>query len=87
VIGTGRDKSVGEFKLDTTATSKKLDLTYDGNKLLCLYELDGDALTLCYTPQPDASRPTGIKPDESAGTVVVTFKRVKDEKKEEKKDK
>lgn len=83
-VGSGREGADGGFKLDPAASPKAVDITLDGAKLLGLYELNGDALTLCYTTLPEAARPTELKADLKAGIVVVFLKRVKDESKKDK---
>ncbi|MEO2091338.1 MAG: TIGR03067 domain-containing protein [Gemmataceae bacterium] len=82
--GQGRD---GEYKLDPAAKPKTIDLISDGRTAPGIYELDGDTFKLCMSEGQNAIRPTEFKAG-GMRTVVVTFKRVKDEeKKEEKKDK
>jgi uncharacterized protein (TIGR03067 family) len=85
--GTDEDAK-GTFKLDPTAKVKTLDLIINppggGAKpetMLGLYELDGDTLKLCVTKGPNQNRPAEIKAD-GKDTAVITFTRVKDEKKD-----
>lgn len=67
-----------EYKLDTTAKLKTIDLTDGGAKTTSpgVYELDGDKLTICLN-QAKTTRPSEIKAD---GKFVLLFvlKRVKD---------
>jgi uncharacterized protein (TIGR03067 family) len=85
--GPGGQSRDGEYKMDAAAKPKTLDMTLDGKPALAIYELDGDTFKMCMSEGKDAARPTEFKPG-GMRTVVVKFKRVKDEeKKEEKKDK
>ncbi len=89
--GPGGEAMNGGFKLDSAAKVKTLDLTMTrpGEKpeaMLGLYELDGDTLKLCLTNGPNKVRPAEIKAD-GKDTAVIIFTRVKEEKKEDKKDK
>lgn len=77
----------GDYKLDPAAKPKSIDLVEGGGQNAPgIYELDGDTLKICLAEGQNAVRPTEFKPD-GKRVVVVTFKRVKDEKKDEKKDK
>ncbi len=89
--GPGGEDMKGTFKLDPAAKPKAIDLVmsppgHQPDTLLGLYELDGDTLKLCITSGPSKVRPEQIKAD-GKDIAVVTFTRVKEEKKEEKKDK
>ncbi len=83
--GPGEDRDT-DYTLDPAAKPKTLDYKKAGDKepVVGIYELDGDTLRWCSSG--GTTRPTEIKAD-GMGMVVLTFKRVKDEKKEEKKDK
>lgn len=67
--------------LDPTTTPKAIDVGADSTDL-GVYELDGDTLRLRIN---NGIRPTAMSGDD--GPAVLTYKRVKDEKKEERKDK
>lgn len=96
--GPNGEEAKGTFKLDPTAKVKTIDLTMTepaapGGKgqvqtVLGVYELDGDTLKLCFGEGPNQPRPEELKPD-GKRVAVVTFARVKEEKKEkdDKKDK
>jgi uncharacterized protein (TIGR03067 family) len=84
--GPGGLSREGEYKMDPAAKPKSIDLITDGRTAPGIYELDGDTLKLCIAEGKDAKRPTELKPD-GMWIAVVTLKRVKEEKKEEKKDK
>jgi uncharacterized protein (TIGR03067 family) len=71
----------GEYKLDTAAKPKTIDLGKDKDFSLGVYELDGDTLKVCLL-YGGKTRPTEFKAD-GKGTVVTIFKRVTDEKKDD----
>ena len=71
----------GDYKLDSAAKVKAIDMTESGRVSPGIYELDGDTLKICLAEGANVVRPTEMKPD-AKGVAVVTFKRVKDEKKE-----
>ena len=71
----------GEYKLDPTAKVKEIDLVASGRVSPGIYELDGDTLKICMPQKSKAPRPIEMKPDGNQ-VVVITFKRVKEEKKE-----
>lgn len=83
----GKDAELreGDYKLDSSAKPKTIDMIQMGHTALGIYELDGDTFKLCMNEGQNAARPEEFKPD-GKRTVVVTFKRVKEEKKEDKKD-
>jgi uncharacterized protein (TIGR03067 family) len=73
-------ESKGEYKLDTSAKPKAIDITESQQPTFGIYELDGDSLKICVGQ--NKTRPTDLKPDNKAGHVLLTLKRVKDEKKD-----
>ena len=85
----GRKREV-DYKLDPAPKPKAIDMGADGTTIPGLYSLDGDTLILCaargVSDGKKLTRPTEIKADGKAEVAVITLKRVKDEKKEEKKD-
>ncbi len=84
---TGRnDEFQGSFKLDTTSVPKSIDIelkTPFEQKLLGLYELDGESLKICYTLRSDLNRPKEVKAIKGE-TYFMTFSRVKTEEKKDK---
>jgi uncharacterized protein (TIGR03067 family) len=78
------------FELDPDAKVKTIDITAGDVIIPGLYELDGDTLRLCFPSLPSKggklTRPKAFKAD-GEGVVILTWKRVKDEKDEPKKDK
>jgi uncharacterized protein (TIGR03067 family) len=84
--GPNGESREGDYKLDPAAKPKSIDLINMGRTAPGIYELDGDTFKLCMTEGANAARPEEFKPD-GKRAVVVTFKRVKEDKKEEKKDK
>jgi len=102
VIGSGRVTPAGQpiklsptYKVDTKSKPHTIDITYFGYRknavlrLLGIYKVDGDTLTVCYVPLPvgDAvklalpfKRPTGFASAAGSGVVLQTFTRVKAKK-------
>jgi uncharacterized protein (TIGR03067 family) len=79
--GMPRDKQ-GTYKLDPAAKPKTIDLIAgDERPAPGIYELDGDTLKICLAEGPNAARPTEFKPD-GKRVAVVTFKRMKEDKKD-----
>ena len=71
----------GLFKLDPSAKPKSLDMIgtdgpNKGNKLLAIYELDGDTLKVCYD-LTGKSRPKEFKTTEGSQLYLVIYKREK----------
>ncbi|MBL8865012.1 MAG: TIGR03067 domain-containing protein [Planctomycetia bacterium] len=81
----GKEKN-GTYKLDPSAKVKTIDFIDERRTSPGIYELNGDTLKLCIAEGNNAARPTEMKPD-GKRMAVVTLKRVKDEKKDEKKEK
>jgi uncharacterized protein (TIGR03067 family) len=86
--GPGGEEMKGTFKLDPTAKVKAIDLVVSepGGKgeprtVLGVYELDGDALKLCFAEGQKEPRPAELKAD-GKRVAVVTFTRVKEDKKD-----
>ena len=78
--GRPADKQ-GEYTLDPTAKPKAIDLVNHEQKAPGIYELDGDTLRICLSEGAGAARPTEFK-GEGMRVALVTFKRVKEDKKE-----
>jgi uncharacterized protein (TIGR03067 family) len=73
----GDDK--GTVKLDPSATPKTMDISgtegpNKGKTFLCIYELDGDTLKVCYDLSGKA-RPTEFKTKPDTKLYLVTYKR------------
>jgi uncharacterized protein (TIGR03067 family) len=69
------------WKLDPKAKPKRLDLTYTrgelkGEKVLAIYELDGDTLRVCYA-MVNEKRPTEFAGKFDGKAFFLTYKRVK----------
>ena len=77
-VGTeGADQ--GTVKLDPSANPKTMDITgtdgpNKGKTFLCIYELDGDTLRVCYDLRGKA-RPTEFKTKPGTKLYLVTYKR------------
>lgn len=74
----------GEYKLDSAASPKTIDLSIKGEKQkrLGLYRLDGDTLTLCVYSSTFETRPKELKADGKTYLGVITLKRAKPDKKD-----
>ena len=71
----------GEVKLKETEKVKEFDAEVQGMTIFGVYELDGDSLKFCIGFNTKV-RPKEIKADDPSRIVVVTFKRVVEEKKD-----
>jgi uncharacterized protein (TIGR03067 family) len=71
----------GEYKMDSSAKPKSIDMTMDTMPALGIYELDGDTFRLCISEGPNKARPEEFKAD-GKRTVIIKFKRVVEEKKD-----
>lgn len=87
MVNGPKERGDGTFKLDPAAKVKTMDITLDGMTMLAIYELDGDTLKMAIPDKPNSPRPEAFVANAKERLAVVTFKRVKEEKKEEKKDK
>jgi len=83
LFSIGEKKDKGTMKIDTKPEVKTMDLVgtdgpNKGKTILCIYELDGDKLKICYALD-GTKRPTEFK----AGAVrqmLATYEKVKDKK-------
>jgi uncharacterized protein (TIGR03067 family) len=66
----------GTIKLDPDKKPKTIDLDVNGNILKGIYELDGDALKLCYNLS-DGERPTEFASKPDTGVILILHKRAK----------
>lgn len=74
----------GSFKLDPTKKPKTIDMTFpaaldakEDQKVLGIYELEGDTLRLCYGPDR-GKRPTELNSKAGSKRSVIVFKRTQD---------
>lgn len=82
-VTIGPMKDQGELKLDPKAKPKTMDIfgtegPNKGKTFLCIYEIDGDMLKVCYALD-GTKRPTEFKPGDKA--LLTIYKRMKDDKK------
>lgn len=78
----GETVNEGSYELDPEAKVKTMDFIEKKRTISAIYELDGDALKICYGKGPNSVRPTEMKSD-GKSILVITFKRVKEVKKDE----
>lgn len=81
VLKTKGPEDKGTATIDATKTPRQLDVIgtegpNKGKTLLCIYELDGDTLKVCYDLSGKA-RPTEFKSPAGTQVFLVTYKRVK----------
>jgi len=77
----GKNATAG-YKLDSSEKPKAFDVVGKDWKTLAIYDLDGDNLKLCLNYGADDKRPTEFKGNEKRYLILMTLKRVKDEKKD-----
>ena len=68
----------GTFELGKDGDLKTLDMSFAGRDILCLYELDGDVLKLCYQQRPNAKRPKVFAPDAKNHFAIFVMARVQE---------
>lgn len=56
------------FTIDATKTPKHLDFRHNDSLIRCLYKLEGDSLTLCYSKDSGGARPVSIHSESGSGT-------------------
>ena len=81
VVTAGKDPDEGKCKIDPSKTPKTLDITGTkgpnmGKTFLCIYELNGDTLRVCYDLSGKA-RPTEFKTTAGSQLFLVTYRREK----------
>jgi uncharacterized protein (TIGR03067 family) len=74
-----RDENRGERRYTVNATRGPLhlDWTEEEDPVEALFNVDGDTLTLCYSHDPNESRPTRFESPKGSRMMMLTFKRVK----------
>ena len=73
----------GTYKLDPSKKPKTIDISFPpafgekmGQTLLGIYEIDGDALKICYSPD-GGQRPAEFQSKSGSKVILATFKRLK----------
>ncbi len=82
MVNGPKERPDGTFKIDPAAKVKTIDISLDGQDMKAIYELDGATLKVCMPDKPNSPRPEAFVADAKDRISVVTFKRVKDEKKD-----
>jgi uncharacterized protein (TIGR03067 family) len=79
--GAKKDSHGGRFTLDQTKNPKQIDLLGEtqGEKLPCIYKLEGDELTVCFAFElfKAPSRPRNFTLGDESPNWVLTFRREK----------
>ena len=70
----------GEIQLDTTAIPNTMDIVgldgpNAGRRLLAIYELSNDLLSICYDMENGAGRPRAMEPEEDQILLLITYAR------------
>jgi uncharacterized protein (TIGR03067 family) len=78
-VGEALDK--GTYKIDPAVKPRAIDITgtegpNKGRTFLCIYELTGDSLRVCYDLD-GKNRPTEFKTEKNLSRFLVTYKREK----------
>ena len=76
-LGDGKREEQVTFTLDQTKKPKTMDLRKKGDNEaagLCIYELDGDTLKLCWN-KPGKERPTAFDATKVSGLAVMKRKK------------
>jgi uncharacterized protein (TIGR03067 family) len=80
-LDDGEKKEKHAYKLDPSKTPKAIDLANTGieqkETTPAIYELDGDALKICWSEKDPDHRPTKFAGDEASGQTMIVLKREK----------
>jgi len=73
-----------QYTLDVAKSPKELILAMPGNwqnrkPLRIVYAVEGDRLTICFDPRPDAATPRALETKEGDGRILTTLRRAKAE--------
>jgi uncharacterized protein (TIGR03067 family) len=78
----GEEIEKGKFKLDPTKSPRTMDLDIltgqsQGEKQPCLYEFDGEKLTMCLALPGVEKRPAKLESTADNGAILLVLKKVK----------
>lgn len=75
----GKDTGADKIVVDPTKTPKTIDRLSDGGKSVTrgIYKLDGDTLTVAFSPTNNADRPTAFESVKGSPTILSVYKRTK----------
>jgi uncharacterized protein (TIGR03067 family) len=77
----GKQKEKIPYKLDLSRKPKAIDLAKTGiegkETTLAIYELDGDALKICWSEKDPEHRATRFASDKDSGQTMIVLKREK----------
>ena len=70
----------GEVRIDTAPVPGTMDIVglegpNAGRKLLAIYELSNDLLSICYDMEDGAGRPRAMQPEEDQILLLITYAR------------
>jgi len=84
--GNGKPCGKASFKLDSSPSPRRMDLTIVFNNIVPdskgktfqgIYQLEGDKLKIAFTVAPFQGRPDGFKTTKFCSFFVTTYKRIK----------
>ena len=81
-ITAGKNKpEVGTYKLDVKKVPAEIDTEpptdSKDSRLIGIFKIEGDTLTLCVVDRKKADRPTKFESPKGSMAMLMTFKRVK----------
>jgi uncharacterized protein (TIGR03067 family) len=71
------DPAERRYLADPTKSPAHLDWTDGEDTIEAIYKVEGDMLTVCYSHDPSADRPSRFESPKGTRLILITFKRVK----------